>query len=584
VFAVSSLPLVDFYSSERYAGHDYRPVVDVVQSLALPDDGVVAVHPWQIGYFHAYYDGELPSLYLTPKEETDVTSEMWASDPALMARDLDALLAGHRFLWFPAHQELGRIVESNVEAYLFRNYYPILSEWFSESTRLSSHTAEPSIAQIPEGSNFGDKILLASYGLAPGSLEAGWGAALVDLNWRVVGGLSGRHQLALRLVDGHGQVWATEDREPLGGLSPFHEQPEGGEIADHQALLVPAGTPPGLYQLRMGVYRLDGGEWLDVLDEQGNPQGVTITLEELQVRTPALPPREEALFIQYPQKVDFASGLRLLGHSLGGEAFRPGDALQLSLFWRALADLSEDYVLSLRLEDEGKKAWATVEEPPAGPGYPTSHWTKGQLVRGLQRLMVPAGAPAGRYRIVLSLYGASDGKPVPMREYLWDRGESHVLGIVEVLGRTHETQPPSFVRYPVFAQLGDSVRFLGYDLDTQDAAAGGSLRLTLYWQALAEMDTSYTVFNHLIDGENRIWGQRDGIPGGGELPTSSWIPGEYVVDEYDIAVQGNAPPGQYVIETGMYDLDTLVRLPVMDGQGAVIGDRILLEATPIHVR
>jgi hypothetical protein len=98
------------------------------------------------------------------------------------------------------------------------------------------------------------------------------------------------------------------------------------------------------------------------------------------------------------------------------------------------------------------------------------------------------------------------------------------------------------------------------------------------------MDTSYTVFNHLIDDENHIWGQKDGIPGAGTLPTSSWLAGEYVGDEYEIVIQADTPPGQYVLETGMYDLATMTRLPVLDDEGVVVGDRILLEATPIEVR
>jgi hypothetical protein len=92
------------------------------------------------------------------------------------------------------------------------------------------------------------------------------------------------------------------------------------------------------------------------------------------------------------------------------------------------------------------------------------------------------------------------------------------------------------------------------------------------------------VFNHLIDDENRIWGQRDGIPGGGALPTSSWISGEYVADEYEITVHADTPPGEYLIETGMYDLTTMLRLPIVDSEGATLGDRILLEATPVWVR
>jgi hypothetical protein len=155
---------------------------------------------------------------------------------------------------------------------------------------------------------------------------------------------------------------------------------------------------------------------------------------------------------------------------------------------------------------------------------------------------------------------------------------------MDIQGREHPTEAPESIAFPMSLQLGDTIRFVGYDLDTQDVSAGGTLHLTLYWEALTEMETSYSVFNHLIDGENKIWGQKDGVPGGGTLPTSGWITGEYVVDEYDIVVQADAPPGEYVLETGMYDLATMTRLPVVDAEGGVIGDRILLDATSIQVR
>jgi hypothetical protein len=584
VLVVSTPPLLDFYSSERYVGDDYRPVVKKVQALARPEDVIVAVHPWQIGYFQAYYSGELPDLYLTPKEALDVTSERWAADRGLMVRDLDSLLERHRFLCFPAHQALGRIIETQVEGYLFEQQYPILNEWFSQSTRLSCHTATREMTEVAEGTNFGDKVSLLKYALTPNPDEAGWGAALVELRWKVEGELQGKYQMALRLVDEQGRVWAAEDREPLGGLRPFDQQPVGSEVDDHQALLVPAGTPPGSYQLELGLYRLENGEWLDVLDEVGTPQGVQKALGEVSVSMASVPPPEEALFIQHPRTADFTSGVRFLGYSIGGESCQPGDTLDLTLFWKALADLHEDYHFSLRLEDGDGTAWATIDDQPAGSGYPTSLWMQGQLLRGLFRLMVPASTPSGQYRLVLTLYDPLDGRPVPWRQWLLDRGQTYTLGPVVVQGRAHQTEPPPSIQHPVSARLGESIQLLGYDLDQQEVAAGDTLRLTLYWQALSEMDTSYTVFNHLIDDGDRIWGQRDGIPGSGALPTSSWISGEYVVDEYEIPVQADTPPGEYLIETGVYDLTTMLRLPVVDSEGAVLGDRILLEATPVWVR
>jgi hypothetical protein len=60
-----------------------------------------------------------------------------------------------------------------------------------------------------------------------------------------------------------------------------------------------------------------------------------------------------------------------------------------------------------------------------------------------------------------------------------------------------------------------------------------------------------------------------------------WAPGEVVVDEYEIEVQPDAPPGMHVIEVGLYDPDDLERLPVLDPSGA-IGDRILLGVVSVQ--
>jgi hypothetical protein len=57
----------------------------------------------------------------------------------------------------------------------------------------------------------------------------------------------------------------------------------------------------------------------------------------------------------------------------------------------------------------------------------------------------------------------------------------------------------------------------------------------------------------------------------------SWLPGEVVSDEYEIVVDAAAPAGEYQIEVGMYDLETMLRLPAFDEQGNPLpNDRILL--------
>ena len=124
------------------------------------------------------------------------------------------------------------------------------------------------------------------------------------------------------------------------------------------------------------------------------------------------------------------------------------------------------------------------------------------------------------------------------------------------------------------AELGGKIRLLSYQLDTSQVKAGEEVRLTLYWQALREMDESYTVFTHLIDDANQIWGQKDNPPAS---PTSEWREGEVVEDSYVIPVQAGAPQGTYRLTVGMYDPQTMQRLPVSGEEGQVLGDSVFLE-------
>ncbi len=135
---------------------------------------------------------------------------------------------------------------------------------------------------------------------------------------------------------------------------------------------------------------------------------------------------------------------------------------------------------------------------------------------------------------------------------------------------------PQGIQHPMEARLGEHVTLIGYGLSAESAPPGSTLTLTLYWQALGPMSQSYKVFTHLVGPDGEIGGQKDSLPGGGSLPTSGWVEGEYLVDSYQILVKPEAPGGEYVIEIGMYEESTGTRLPAFDAQGQTIGDKIVL--------
>lgn len=120
---------------------------------------------------------------------------------------------------------------------------------------------------------------------------------------------------------------------------------------------------------------------------------------------------------------------------------------------------------------------------------------------------------------------------------------------------------------PVDAVLGDRVRLIGYRLDAGEARSGGVVRLTLYWEALEPMQTSYQIFTHLYDGT--MWGQHDSAPGCGLWPTTRWEPGQWVRDDHVLSIAPDAPAGEIPLWIGMYDLGSGARLPVTQFEGQV---------------
>lgn len=131
------------------------------------------------------------------------------------------------------------------------------------------------------------------------------------------------------------------------------------------------------------------------------------------------------------------------------------------------------------------------------------------------------------------------------------------------------------MREPIDETIGSQVRLLGFDLidGTSPVTAGEKLEVVLYWQVLDSLDKNYTVFVHLLGSPNPatgspLWAQVDSYPGRGSYPTSAWEAGEIILDRYTLEIPANVTPGLYELRVGMYDLDTLERLPIDSARAA----------------
>ncbi len=135
---------------------------------------------------------------------------------------------------------------------------------------------------------------------------------------------------------------------------------------------------------------------------------------------------------------------------------------------------------------------------------------------------------------------------------------------------------PATMQHAVHARFTNGVELLGYDLAGQAVRQGGTLTARLYWRALTPQHENLRPFLHLdaITGTATWANQTRMHPG--DKPTTTWVPGFYVVDDYRLAVPNDTPA---VIAE--------LRVGLLDGRGERVsleggGDQVTL--TRLHIQ
>ncbi|RMF32131.1 MAG: hypothetical protein D6759_08900, partial [Chloroflexi bacterium] len=264
-----------------------------------------------------------------------------------------------------------------------------------------------------------------------------------------------------------------------------------------------------------------------------------------------------------PRNVDaeVAPGVRLLGAEAALRRYRAGDSLHLFLYWQA--SVSRPTIpVQVALADGRGNGLPPLEQPLSSP-------PPGIPIRQEVTLPLSPALPGGTYRVLVTV-GQGGGLPV------------YTIALQGAEEGGGEPVAVPTIAHPSDLRLGEVIRFLGYDLEEGRVRPGGTLKLTLYWQAEAPVTTRYKVFTHLLGSRfnpatgNPLWGQHDSEPAENRRPTTTWLPGTPIVDPHAIPVAPDAPPGRYQIEIGLYDPLTGERLPVYDAGGEPVGDHIIL--------
>lgn len=106
--------------------------------------------------------------------------------------------------------------------------------------------------------------------------------------------------------------------------------------------------------------------------------------------------------------------------------------------------------------------------------------------------------------------------------------------------------------------------------DTTITPFEGQLNIRVLWETNAPLTQDYQVLMHLVPvGDVQPVATGDAPPLNGNYPTSAWQPGDVISDTYRIPL-ADVPPGDYLLNTGFYLLDTFERLRDDNGDSLTI--------------
>ncbi len=602
-YSASQTDYVVFYLSQVQREHDQTLMEQYFSNPRAEPEYIVTLHEVDYAWIYPNLNYVQPMSYLREHGQPDRDALITNGDsvfgkhyrgklqvhefhsrssPQEIAGLLDDLPASAQRIWYARYPE----TDPDAASRLLKNRGLLVEKReFPDLELVLYRLVDEQPAPESLDLQFGD---LRLSGYTPTRPPAAWrrdGGFL--LQWESNKVLQNDYTAFVHLYDSTGHRIAQGDSPIVNrDLLPTSQWQPGTSGTTLHHLSIPVGTPPGRYDLEVGVYDLETGERLPLLNAEGEQQGTSAHLQG-EVGVPDQIPDPNDLVIAQPSEHEIDPGLKLLGYDLEHQAVPAGEKIPLTLFWQALDSPRQDYRLQLGLLDHGRNVLEQRELSLVSTGYTTSQWRPGELIREHYYLPTDEKLTTGEITLTLNLLDW-DGGPVLEQPLnlapIWVQSKEPSFDVPSgvdsagklSLGAPLRSQPSSS------RASQPRISLLGYDLDSAGKPVD-TLKVTLYWRADGEPERSYKVFVHVYDQEGDIVGQRDHIPGLGIRPTTSWEPGEVIADRYNVEVSAGLAPGTYSVAVGMYDADSGERVPAFGPDGErLVQDRLLLGEVTIR--
>ena len=246
------------------------------------------------------------------------------------------------------------------------------------------------------GADFGAMMVLLGYEVAQGDVLPG-DAVEVTLYWEGLRHMDRDYTVFVHLL-GEGELLvAQRDTFPgVGRLSTTWLKP-GFRWSDRYVLQVPATAyTPDVAEIEVGLYDASSGARLPVVQDGGGLGD--------QVRFGRVGLRSRSGDVPNPVSVDFGGRLALVGYELDRRLVAPGGEAVLTLYWRGLRAMDENYTVSAQLVDDAQRKAAQLDSWPLEGAAPTQAWKPGELVIDARRLTIYPDTATGVYDVQVVVY------------------------------------------------------------------------------------------------------------------------------------------------------------------------------------
>ncbi len=315
----------------------------------------------------------------------------------------------------------------------------------------------------------------------------------------------------------------------------------GDSLTAFPLLRLPYGAPAEAYTLFLRIYDEGAPSGYDLLSASGAPAGKDLRLGTWQVQ-PGADWAQVNRSTDLPARVNqpVSEHLTLMAQSADPAATTTvtnGGRVPLSLLWKGTDPLPP---LTLAADDGRWQRTFPARDPNIHDPL-TLEW---------RELRIPAEVETGAATLSLS-------NGTVLARYLIQ--SSPFLAAAPAMSVTVDQALPG---------VGALV---GFSLESKVVDRSQPMSITLVWRAgESAVDTSYTVFVQLLSADGQVMAQSDALPAQGQRPTTSWRPGEYIIDTHQLIFHLEAAPGTGTLIAGMYEASTQQRLLFQTGTDAII--------------